>query len=100
MHLAQKLKDSEMIIRILLHQKQFFEALDVLNSQHCEPQLFYRYSPELISEIPSELVDSFLKKEKLINPVLLLPTFYKFLDPTVKRHPKEVGIKHSFVGAY
>jgi hypothetical protein len=68
--------DFDTVLRILVLQSRFYEALDVLHQQ-TQPCLFYKYGPELITAVPLELVAALIKHEHLLRPVSLLATFYK-----------------------
>lgn len=44
------------------------------------PTFFYKYAPELIYEIPVELIKSLIDNRKILNVNRLLPVFYKCFE--------------------
>jgi hypothetical protein len=99
-YLAQKLRDHRTVIKILLMQNLYVEALDILARER-RPELFYEFADQLVVEVPEKLV-LLLRQEnnRALNPVKLLPAFHKCLDPELTNRAKIVGpifqIKNKF----
>jgi hypothetical protein len=64
-------KDWTNLIQILLEQKQWNAALDVVGRQS-DPTLYYRHSTILVQNIPKETI-ALWKKCPFLNPRLLMP---------------------------
>lgn len=71
--------DYDVVIKILLLQRQFKNALNFLENQP-NPIFYYKYAPELLSEIPEELIKSLINNRKILNVSRLLPVFYKCFE--------------------
>ncbi|KAI1713361.1 pep3/Vps18/deep orange family domain-containing protein [Ditylenchus destructor] len=100
LYLANKLKDHDVVIKILLLQRKYERALEVM-VQQAKPEFFYKYAPELISEIPMELVKALIDKKRILQPNRLLPVFYKCFDASsgtgVKPNPKVLGATFAYL---
>jgi len=90
-YLAQKLRDHRTVIKILLMQNLYVEALDILARER-RPELFYEFADQLVVEVPEKLV-LLLRQEnnRALNPVKLLAAFHKCLDPELTNRAKIVG---------
>lgn len=66
-------KDFESSLDQLITQGKFKDAVLILNRQ-TKPELFYKYCPMLMEEIPSETIDAIIAQKKRLNPIQLLPT--------------------------
>lgn len=93
LYLANKLHDTQTVVKILLIQKSYKEILELLERTD-RPNLFYEYSEELITQVPNELISLLIKKlkNKSIDPLKLLPAFLKCLNPELKNRAKMVSI--------
>lgn len=93
--LAQKLRDHQNVIKILLMQKAYKEVLDVLTKEgQTRPELFYQYAEELIAEVPQEFVALLLRHERALNSLTrLLTAFHRCFDPELTNRAKIVGFQ-------
>lgn len=77
------------MIKILILQKKYKEALSVICAQS-NPQYFYKFSAEIINEIPNELIMALIENRRNLHPNKLLPTFYKCFDLSAEKNSKMV----------
>ncbi|KAH7710425.1 Protein VPS-18, partial [Aphelenchoides avenae] len=75
LNLATKLKDYPVAIKVHMLTKNYAEALKLLAS-HGNAKLFYEYAPDLMQEVPGELVAVLIEKERMMRPSEILPAFY------------------------
>lgn len=66
-------KDFESTLDQYINQGKFKEAVAILNNQ-TKPELFYKYCPMLMEEIPGETIDAIIGQGRRLNPIQLLPT--------------------------
>ncbi|XP_031628679.1 vacuolar protein sorting-associated protein 18 homolog isoform X2 [Contarinia nasturtii] len=66
-------KDFESVLDQYINQGKFKDAVSVLNRQ-TKPELFYKYCPMLMEEIPRETIDVIIGQGRRLNPIELLPT--------------------------
>ncbi|XP_055714077.1 vacuolar protein sorting-associated protein 18 homolog isoform X2 [Phlebotomus papatasi] len=66
-------RDFENVVNQHIGQGKFLEALVVLRSQN-RPELFYKYAPILMEDIPKETIAAAMMQGKRLDPVKLLPT--------------------------
>lgn len=66
-------KDFESVLDQYINQGKFKDAVLVLNRQ-TKPELFYKYCPMLMEEIPRETIDAIIAQGRRLNPIELLPT--------------------------
>uniref|UniRef100_A0A6B2EJR4 Vacuolar protein sorting-associated protein 18 homolog n=1 Tax=Phlebotomus kandelakii TaxID=1109342 RepID=A0A6B2EJR4_9DIPT len=66
-------RDFENVVNQHIAQGKFLEALSVLRGQN-RPELFYKYAPILMEDIPKEIVAAAMVQGKRLDPVKLLPT--------------------------
>lgn len=66
-------KDFESVINQYINQCKFIDALSVLRGQN-RTDLFYKYCPILMEEIPKETIAAIIGQGKRLNPMFLLPT--------------------------
>ncbi|CAK5109451.1 unnamed protein product [Meloidogyne enterolobii] len=86
LYLANKLHDTQTVLKILLIQKSYKEILDLLERD--SSNLIYEYSEALITQVPVELISLLLKKLNKLDPLKLLPAFLKCLNPELKNRAK------------
>uniref|UniRef100_A0A914KTP0 Uncharacterized protein n=1 Tax=Meloidogyne incognita TaxID=6306 RepID=A0A914KTP0_MELIC len=96
LYLANKLHDTQTVLKILLIQKSYKEILDLLERDNSN--LIYEYSEALITQVPVELISLLLKKlNKSLDPLKLLPAFLKCLNPELKNRAKVVDSIFTFI---
>ncbi|GAB0098552.1 Vacuolar protein sorting-associated protein 18 homolog [Sergentomyia squamirostris] len=66
-------RDYENVVNQHIAQGKFLEALHVLRGQN-RPDLFYKYAPILMEDIPRETIAAAMAQGKRLDPVKLLPT--------------------------
>lgn len=66
-------KDYESVINQYINQSKYDDALSVLRNQN-RTDLFYKYCPILMEEIPRETISAIIGQGKRLDPVHLLPT--------------------------
>lgn len=66
-------KDFESVLDQFVTQGKFKVAVSVLMRQ-TRPELFYKYCPMLMEEIPKDVVDAIIVQGRRLNPIELLPT--------------------------
>lgn len=66
-------KDYESVVNQYINQNSFIDALGILRSQN-KPEMFYKYCPILMEEIPCETSAALISLGKRLDPVKLLPT--------------------------
>lgn len=66
-------KDFDSVLDQYINQGKFKDAVSVLNRQ-TKPELFYKYCPMLMEEIPRETIDAIIGQGRRLNPIELLPT--------------------------
>lgn len=67
-------KDFESSLDQYINQGKFKDAIAVLNNRQTKPDLFYKYCPMLMEEIPRETIDVIISQGKRLNPIQLIPT--------------------------
>lgn len=67
-------KDFESSLDQYINQGKFKDAIAVLNNRQTKPELFYKYCPMLMEEIPRETIDVIISQGKRLNPIQLIPT--------------------------
>ena len=70
------ISDYETLIRILILQNKFTDALEVIKEQS-RRSLFYKFAPEILPAIPIKFLQVILQNENILDPSELLPAFYK-----------------------
>lgn len=70
-------KDYESVVNQYINQNNYVDALSILQSQN-KPDLYYKYCPILIEEIPKETVTVIITQGKRLDPIKLLPTLVCF----------------------
>lgn len=66
-------RDFESVVNQYINQCNYSDALSVLTSQN-RPELYYKYCPILMEEIPKETTAALITIGKRLNPIKLLPT--------------------------
>lgn len=66
-------KDFESVINQYINQSKFGDALSTLRGQN-KMDLYYKYCPILMEEIPRDTVSAIIGQGKRLDPVKLLPT--------------------------
>lgn len=66
-------KDFESVLDQYITQGKFKLAVSVLIRQ-TRPELFYKYCPMIMEEIPREVIDAIISQGRRLDPVELLPT--------------------------
>lgn len=66
-------KDYESVVNQHINQSNFSDALLILRSQN-RPELYYKYCPILMEEIPKETTSAIISLKNRLDPVKLLPT--------------------------
>lgn len=66
-------KDYESTLDQYINQGKFKDAVSLLNQQ-TKPDLFYKYCPMLMEEIPTETIDAIIGQGRRLKPIQLLPT--------------------------
>lgn len=66
-------KDYESVVNQYINQTNFSDALSILRSQN-KPDLYYKYCPILMEEIPKETTAAIISLGKRLDAVKLLPT--------------------------
>ncbi|OQR75434.1 vacuolar protein sorting-associated protein 18-like [Tropilaelaps mercedesae] len=69
---SEMMQDYGRVIQQHIQNKRFEEALSVLRSQG-DPELYYRFSPELMSRLPEQLVDCWVSESRKLDPAKLVP---------------------------
>nr|CAD2179339.1 unnamed protein product [Meloidogyne enterolobii] len=95
LYLANKLHDTQTVLKILLIQKSYKEILDLLERD--SSNLIYEYSEALITQVPVELISFLLKKLNKLDPLKLLPAFLKCLNPELKNRATMVDSVFLFI---
>lgn len=65
-------KDFESVLDQYVNQGKMKDVINVLSRQ-TKPELFYKYCPMLMEEIPRETVDVIISQSRRLNPIKLLP---------------------------
>lgn len=71
------LTDFERVIAHHLQHDNYKPALDIL-SKHGDTELFYKFSPILMQNIPSDTVDAWISKGKHLDPKQLIPALVQY----------------------
>ena len=71
------LVDFEKVINHHLQHDSHKSALDVLAKQH-DMELFYKFSPILMQNVPSDTVEAWVSKGKLLDPKRLIPAIVQY----------------------
>ncbi|MCP9261916.1 BMA-VPS-18 [Dirofilaria immitis] len=79
LYLAQKLKDYTMIVNVYLLQSDYRKVLEVIRRQHIL-EFYYKHSPLLIEEIPTELITAWIEEGETLVSDRLLPALYRCQD--------------------
>lgn len=66
-------KDFESVINQYINQMKFVDALATLRGQN-KTELYYKYCPILMEEIPNETISAIIKQGKRLDSIKLLPT--------------------------
>lgn len=66
-------RDFESVVNQYINQECYGDALSVLTSQN-RPELYYKYCPILMEEIPRETTSALIAVGKPLDPIKLLPT--------------------------
>lgn len=69
-------RDFESVVNQYINQCNYSDALSVLTSQN-QPDLYYKYCPILMEEIPKETTSALIAAGKRLNPIKLLPTLIR-----------------------
>lgn len=67
-------KDFESSLDQYINQGKFKDAIAVLNNRQTKAELFYKYCPMLMEEIPRETIDVIISQGKRLSPIPLIPT--------------------------
>uniref|UniRef100_A0A915DBF1 Vacuolar protein sorting-associated protein 18 homolog n=1 Tax=Ditylenchus dipsaci TaxID=166011 RepID=A0A915DBF1_9BILA len=86
------LRDYDVVLKILLLQRNYKQVLEVL-VQQTNAQFFYKYAPELITQMPMELVKALIENKRILQPTHLLPVFYKCFDTNMADFTKKLDPK-------
>ncbi|VDK72328.1 unnamed protein product [Onchocerca ochengi] len=84
LYLAQKLKDYATIVNIYLLQSDYEKVLEIIRKQNIL-ELYYKHSPMLIEEIPTELIAAWIDEGKALVSDRLLPALYRCQDVSKTR---------------
>ncbi|VDN01709.1 unnamed protein product [Thelazia callipaeda] len=79
LYLARRLKDYETMVNIYLLQAEYKEVLELIHNQHIL-ELYYKHSPTLIEEVPTELISAWIVEGKALVSDRLLPSLYRCQD--------------------
>uniref|UniRef100_T1JMS9 Pep3/Vps18 beta-propeller domain-containing protein n=1 Tax=Strigamia maritima TaxID=126957 RepID=T1JMS9_STRMM len=71
-HVAFLMKDYERLISYQIDNRNFCEALKILE-KYKNPELFYQYSPVLMQSCPKETVGIWISQGRRLNPTKLIP---------------------------
>ena len=71
------LVDFEKVINHHLQHDSHKSALDVLAKQH-DMELFYKFSPILMQNVPNDTVDAWINKGKQLDPKRLIPAIVQY----------------------
>lgn len=74
-------KDFESVVNQHINQNKFEDALAVIRSQN-KRELYYKYCPILMEDIPKETITAIIHQGKRLDPVKLLPTLVCLDSPT------------------
>lgn len=66
-------EDYEDVVNQYIQDNEFHDALETLKIQR-KPDLFYKFTPILMEELPKETVQTLIDRGKSLNVVKLLPT--------------------------
>ncbi|CAD7089837.1 unnamed protein product [Hermetia illucens] len=66
-------EDYESVINQYINQNNFSGALSILVSQN-KPELYYKYCPILMEEIPRDTIKAIMNPERGLDPLKLIPT--------------------------
>lgn len=73
---ANEIKDWEKLLDFYMSERAWTKALDSL-SRHSDVDLYYKSSPILMENAPTETVDLWQKQSRL-NPKYLIPSLMKY----------------------
>lgn len=79
-------KDYESVVNQYVNQNNYADALSIVRSQQ-KPEMFYKYCPILMCEIPVETTIALIASGKRLDPIRLLPTLIVL---ETAEHRKEV----------
>ncbi|XP_003738575.1 vacuolar protein sorting-associated protein 18 homolog [Galendromus occidentalis] len=74
---SKMMEDFGHVVQQHIQHKRFEDALDVLVTQR-SPELYYRFSPELMIQLPEQLVEAWLREN--LDPVRLIPALVQYSD--------------------
>ena len=74
---AIQMRDFERVLTHHLQQENFRNALQVLGQQN-DRELFYKFSPILMQNIPKETVDAWIAKKNHLLPKRLIPALVQY----------------------
>lgn len=89
---AVLMKDHERVITHYLQHDKFDNALEVLSKQQ-NIELFYKFSPILMQNIPHETVDAWIGKREKFEPKKLIPALVQY-DPDKNRAQGNEAIRY------
>ncbi|KAF8898884.1 Pep3/Vps18/deep orange family-domain-containing protein [Infundibulicybe gibba] len=69
---ANVIGDFERVIEHWILEEDWSKAIDVINRQP-DPELYYRFGPVLMRQLPKETVDSWMR-QSLLDPIRLIPS--------------------------
>lgn len=71
------MQDYERVISHYCQHDDYSAALAVL-AKHCDPKLFYKFSPVLMQHIPKKVVDAWVQMGKQLDPKKLIPALMNY----------------------
>lgn len=66
-------KDFESVLDQYINQEKFKDAVSILKGQ-TKPELFYKYCPMMMEQIPRDTIDVIIAQGRRLSPIELLPT--------------------------
>jgi len=72
-YFSLQMQDFERVIEHYIQKKNFTSALNALHNQS-NNKLYYKYCPILMQKIPKQVVDSWIKLGRKIDPLQLIPS--------------------------
>ncbi|XP_022705297.1 vacuolar protein sorting-associated protein 18 homolog [Varroa jacobsoni] len=89
---SEMMKDYVRVIQQHIQNKRYEKALMVLRNQR-SAELYYRFSPELMSRLPEQLVNCWIAESDNLDPVKLIPALVQLtsVKPSNDIANEEVG---------
>ncbi|KAI6184393.1 Vacuolar protein sorting-associated protein 18-like protein [Aphelenchoides bicaudatus] len=94
LHVAAKLKDYDVLVKVYLLQKDYTKALEIISSQ-ASSALFYTYAEDLFENKPREFVVALINAGRLVRPGQIVSIFFNCQSSMEKVAAAFVYLNHA-----